>query len=162
MTVSVLTAKKGISMHLAAPPRHRAGFTLVELLVVVAIIGILIGLVLGISGYAGRKSASTKAISEIERIKTALEEYRIINGRYYPGTSVAVTNPVFIAAVMSLSYPGANNGVSLKNLAKMDGLDPWGRTYLYSNSTAYAYRLWSRGADMTNPSDDIESGIGNY
>lgn len=140
--------------------RQREGFTLVELLVVVAIIGILVGLIVGISGFAGRKSASAKAISDMERIKTALEEYRIQNGRYYPGNNVMVTNKTFITDVMSLTFPGAKDIDTLKELSRMDGRDPWGRSYVYSNANSYAYRLWSKGANVTNTADDVESGTG--
>lgn len=137
------------------------GFTLVELLVVIAIIGILVGIVLGISGYAGRKSGSAKAQAEIERIKTALEEYRLINGRYYAGY-MPVTNAAFIRDVMQLMYEGASNQATLRARAQMDGLDPWGRPYIYSNASLYSYRVWSRGPDTNIVADDVESGTGNY
>lgn len=131
-----------------------AAFTLMELLVVVAIIGILVGITLGVSGYAGRKSASARAVSDIERIKTALEEYRLEYGRYYgPGIG-----PVTSLVVGGVRFTNAMN----RYIKELRYVDPWGRAFIYSSSNQFAYRLWSTGADQTNASDDIESGVGYY
>ncbi len=134
--------------------RCGAGFTLMELLVVVAIIGILVGIVLGVSGYANRKSAGSRSVADMERIKTALEEYRIAYGRYFGPAN---------GTVISLAVGGVwfTNEMS-KYVKDLSYLDPWGRAYLYSNSTEFAYRLWSDGPNQTNTADDLESGVGYY
>jgi prepilin-type N-terminal cleavage/methylation domain-containing protein len=59
-----------------------SGFTLVELLVVITIIGILAGLVLGVAGNIQKKAAESRARVEIAAIETALERYRIDNGDF--------------------------------------------------------------------------------
>lgn len=151
--------KTTCSAYSSRSPNHRSAFTLIELLVVVAIIAILVGMVVGIAGYASRKAAVGKAVSELERIKSALEEYRINNGRYF-NFDGAVTNNIFITNVLSTVYPNVKDQKTLKQLAGFDGTDPWARSYRYSNSTPYVYKLWSRGALDTDDSDNIEGGSG--
>ena len=71
-----------------ALPRTEA-FTIIELLIVMAIIIILAGLVLGISGYAHEKGARSRAEAEIAAMSAALESYKADNGVY---VSTDVTN----------------------------------------------------------------------
>jgi len=58
------------------------GFTLLELLTVVAIIIVLAGLILSGMGYAQQKAASERARAEIAALSLALESYKIDNGDY--------------------------------------------------------------------------------
>ena len=67
------------------------GFTLVELLTVMAIIMILAGLVLGTSGYVQKKGARARAEAEIAALSAALESYKADNGIYPRGPAVATT-----------------------------------------------------------------------
>ncbi len=138
------------------PRRVSAGFTLMELLVVVGIIGVLVGIVIGISGFANRKAAMSRALSDIERIKTALEDYRIEQGRYFGPVSGA-------QPVTGLVVGGVRFSVAMSNhLKELRLIDPWGRSYMYSNTVPTIYRIWSLGSNETNASDDVESGVGNY
>jgi type II secretory pathway pseudopilin PulG len=57
-------------------------FTVVELLVVMAIIIILAGLILATSGYVQKKGARSRAEAEIAAISAALENYKADNGIY--------------------------------------------------------------------------------
>ena len=73
--------------------RNRA-FTLIELLVVMAIIIILAGLVLGISGYVQKKGARSRAEAEIAAISAACESYKADNGIYpTDATATEQVNP---------------------------------------------------------------------
>ena len=58
------------------------GFTIVELLVVMAIILVLAGLILATSGYVHNKGARSRAEVEIAAISAALENYKADNGVY--------------------------------------------------------------------------------
>jgi general secretion pathway protein G len=134
------------------------GFTLIELLVVIGIIGVLVGIVLGVTGYANRKAAVSRAMSDIERIKTALEEYRIERGRYYGPAS---------GTVVSLNFRGERFSAVMSNyINDMRLIDPWGNSYEYFSigDPPLAYRIWSRGPNTNAAStfDDVESGVGNY
>jgi len=62
----------------------RRGFTLVELLVVIVIIGILAGLVVGLSGTASRKMRESRTRAELAAIETAIEAYKAKFGHYPP------------------------------------------------------------------------------
>jgi prepilin-type N-terminal cleavage/methylation domain-containing protein len=64
------------------------GFTLVELLVVISIIGVLATLVLLQLGTARSKARDAKRISDVNQIRSAVEQYFEDNGGEYP---VAIT-----------------------------------------------------------------------
>jgi prepilin-type N-terminal cleavage/methylation domain-containing protein len=67
--------------------KHRhAAFTLIELIVVIGIIAILAGLLLSTAGYARKKSARTRAETEIAALAAACESYKADNG-VYPANS---------------------------------------------------------------------------
>jgi prepilin-type N-terminal cleavage/methylation domain-containing protein len=66
----------------------RSGFTLLELLAVMTIIGVLAGLIIGASKYAYQKSRRSSAAARIAALETALEDFKADNG-YYP-TQAAV------------------------------------------------------------------------
>jgi prepilin-type N-terminal cleavage/methylation domain-containing protein len=62
--------------------RDNVAFTLIELIVVVAIIVILAGLVLSTVGYIQKKAARSRAETEIAAMSAALESYKTDNGVY--------------------------------------------------------------------------------
>lgn len=140
----------------------KAGFTLVELLGVILIIGILAAGVLGLTGLASKKSDEAKTRADLERVRNALEEYRVAYG-YYPAN--ADTNDATILSELLWVEPQADGKKPFLVLAgwedpsmAYDVLDTWGNgiQYLRAADEPYTYRLWSRGADVTVSSDDIE------
>jgi type II secretory pathway pseudopilin PulG len=62
--------------------RHNAAFTLIELIVVTAVIIILTGLVLSTVGYVQKKAARARAETEIAAMSAACESYKADNGVY--------------------------------------------------------------------------------
>src|SRR3954447_16578633 len=78
------------------PPRvaPQRAFTLVEMLVVMAVIIVLAGLILGTSSYVQKKGARSRAEAEIAAMSAALESYKADNGIYPRGNAaLSVTTP---------------------------------------------------------------------
>jgi len=98
------------------------GFTLLELLVVVAIIGLLVGYVA--PRYFGQigKSEVTTTKAQIDALEKALDQYRLDTGRY-PSTELGLNT-----LVQRPQNEPKWNGPYLK---KAVPLDPWGKPYLY-------------------------------
>lgn len=68
------------------PERSRRGFTLVELLVVMAIMGILAGIVaINYQGYM-KSARDGRRKTDLEQIRSALEMFRADCGKYWTGT----------------------------------------------------------------------------
>jgi general secretion pathway protein G len=130
----MLTAPSPIP-HIAARRRPaEAGFTLVELLVVLAIIGLLTTVVvINVLPLQGRAQVQ-KAEADIALIEQGLEFWRIETGRY----------PSAEEGLAVLIAPGPT-GAKLKNLPN----DPWGKAYGYAvpGANNQPYVIFSLGAD---------------
>ena len=128
------------------------GFTLIELLAVIIIIVILVGIVMGFSGYAGRKSDVSRARADLEYIKNILEEYRVNRGSYPVTINGGVfTNGTFFASLTNGLPPSVTFDTN-----KCSRSDPWGNSYVYDRLTAYSYLLWSCGPDGTNGTSAVD------
>ena len=115
------------------------GFTLLELLVVMVIIGLLAGFV-GPRLFAQiGKSESKVARAQIDALQKALDQYRIDTGRY-PATDAG------LAALVQ--RPADESRWAGPYLAKAVPADPWGRAYLYTAPGQHRdYDLLSYGRD---------------
>jgi general secretion pathway protein G len=125
----------------AQTPRGiEAGFTLLEVLVVIAIIGLLIGLVApaALRQLGGARVSVAK--QSIERLGTVLDMYKLDVGTY-PDTSDG------LAALVDKPSNVSNwNGPYLKGNAAV--LDPWNHPYLYrypSQRSGHDYDICSQG-----------------
>jgi prepilin-type N-terminal cleavage/methylation domain-containing protein len=113
--------------------RSHTAFTLIELIVVVAIILILAGLLLSTASYARKKGARARAETEIAALAAACENYKADNGIYPRGPATAMT-------IGTVTIP-ANVTDNLN--AKTMG-DPTGTTNpTYGETSLYLYTLLS-------------------
>jgi general secretion pathway protein G len=103
-------------------PAPAAGFTLLELLVVVVIIGLLAGFVAPRYFSQVGKSEVNIAKAQIDALEKALDQYRLDTGRY-PNAELGLK-----ALVERPATEPKWNGPYLR---KGIPLDPWGKPYLY-------------------------------
>ncbi|WP_439134711.1 type II secretion system major pseudopilin GspG [Pseudomaricurvus sp.] len=134
----------------------QSGFTLIEIMVVVVILGILAALVApNILGRTG-EARITAAQSDINSISNALDLYKLDN-HAYPSTDQGLEALVDKPS----GYPEPANWNPegyLKNLPK----DPWGNDYQYlSPGSERAYDLYSLGADKREGGEGDNADIHN-
>jgi general secretion pathway protein G len=116
-----------------------AGFTLIELIVVVAIIGLLAGLVVP-QFIRQEEKATAKAVkAQIELLGTALDTFRLDVGRY----------PTSQEGLQALNQkPGGLERWDGPYLKKEVPADPWGKPYVYKSPGEHGpYDILSYGAD---------------
>ncbi|MDM8546358.1 type II secretion system major pseudopilin GspG [Candidatus Venteria ishoeyi] len=119
--------------------KHRqSGFTLMELLIVMAIIAMLAGLAVPniIDSFGGAQRDGAKG--QISALETALDSYRLDVGKYPANLDALIKNP------------GSNkrwNGPYLKKQSLPQ--DPWGNDYQYRKPGRHnnPYDLYSMGPD---------------
>jgi general secretion pathway protein G len=121
------------------------GFTLVELMVVIVIIGLLATVVIINVMPATDKAAATKAKADVSTLEQGVEMYRL-NKMRYPSAAEG------LQAVTAEGY--------VKRLPK----DPWGNAYLYAapGKNGRAFDIYSYGADGREGGEGQDADIGNW
>lgn len=139
--------------------RAQRGFTLIEIMIVVVILGVLGALVLpNIMGRPDQAKA-TAARTDIKSIATALEVYRLDNG-HYPSTTQGLQ--ALVQRPNGLPQP---RNWSVQGYLKALPQDPWGTPYQYLNPgqrSTYGFELYSLGADGQPGGDGLAAEIGNW
>lgn len=137
--------------HMRCSARSQGAFTLIELLIVVALIAVLAGLTLSTLGYVNRKGAESRARTEVAAISAAIDAYKLEFGIYPSSNSLVSeltgrgslnTNRVFFEGMQSVI---TNNRF----------IDPWGSPYNYStnpsNNVGF-FDFWTSNNAPTNES----------
>ena len=146
-------------------PHHRAGrlsslgrgFSLIEILVVVVIIGILAAVVVPRVMDEPDRARVTKAKQDIQALATALNMYRLDNF-VYPSTEQGLEALVRQPAGQP-EAPNWRAGGYLDRVPK----DPWGRDYQYLYPGIHGeFDVWTFGANGMSGGDGINAEIGNW
>ena len=134
---------------------HEAGFTLLELLVVLAILGLLAAIVAPqVLRYLGTSRTQTAKV-QIANIDAALDHFKLDVGRY-------PTPEEGLAGLVKAS-PGALNwnGPYLSKEAALT--DPWGQRYLYAEPGKHGdVDVYSLGSDRAEGGSGEAKDVGNW
>jgi general secretion pathway protein G len=134
---------------------REAGFTLIEIMVVVVILGILAALIAPNVISRIDEAQVTKVKQDIRAIESALKLYRLDNFRY-PDTDQGLD-----ALVTPPSDPNARwpEGGYLDRMPQ----DPWNRAYVYLYpGNNGEYDIYSLGRDGQQGGDGLDADIGNW
>lgn len=137
--------------------RQAAGFTLIEIMVVVVILGILAALVVpNIMGRTGEARVAA-AKSDIRGIANALELYKLDNLNY-PSTDQGLE----ALSQKPSGFPEAKNWNPDGYLKKMP-MDPWGNPYQYLSPGSHGkFDLYSLGADGREGGSEDSADINHW
>ena len=133
---------------------QQKGFTLIELMVVIVILGILAGVVVPRIMDNPDKARVAKAKHDITALESALDVYRLDNFTY-PTTDQG------LESLVSQPSEAANwkSGGYIKKLKK----DPWGNDYLYMSPGQHGeLDIYSLGADGAPGGEGVFADIGSW
>jgi len=129
--------------HLPVPGRNERGFTLVEMMVVIVIIGLLAAVVVVNVMPAVDRAAATRVQADLDRIEMALDQYRLENMR----------------------YPTAQEGIAalVPQYIRELPTDPWKNPYVYvtPGPNGAPFRIASLGADKKEGGSGEDADVTN-
>jgi general secretion pathway protein G len=131
----------------------RRGFTLLEMVIVLGIIGLIIGGAIGVMGKVGEGAAIQRVKGDFNSLGSVLKMYKINNG-FYPSTAQGLKALV--------NRPGGSPvPKSWTALADSVPRDPWGEEYIYrfpGSKVASEFELVTKGKDtQLGTEDDMSS-----
>jgi general secretion pathway protein G len=146
-----------MSYQLKRNPRSTAGFTLIEILIVVVILGILAGIVVVNVMDRPDQARVVAARNDIAALSNALKLYRLDNG-VYPSSEQGLAA---LSRKPESGEPPRNwkPGGYVERLPK----DPWGSEYQYLNPGVHGeIDIFSYGADSRPGGEGYSADIGSW
>lgn len=138
-------------------PSHQRGFTLLEIMVVIVILGLLMSVVATNVLQNQDRAMVEKAKADIAVLEQSLDMYKLDNF-VYPSTDQGLEA---LAEKPEIAPEPKNyrQGGYIKRLPE----DPWGNPYQYIQPGEHGqFDLYSLGADGEEGGDDLASDIGNW
>jgi len=146
-----------MSTRCRSPNTAAAGFTLLELIVVVTILAILMGVIAPRIMDAPDKARIARARTDMKALATALQSYKLDNFNY-PSTDQGLQ-------ALVQKPGGAPEAPNWRNGGYIDRLpqDPWKRDYIYLQPGQRGdFDLYSLGADGQPGGEGVNADIGNW
>src|ERR1700729_3819096 len=142
---------------LATPLAAARGFTLIEIMVVVVIIGLLAAIIVPQVIDRVDEARVAKAKQDVQGLETALTMYRLDNSKY------PTTDQGLKALSVQPTDPTIHHwrpGGYIQHVSK----DPWGADYqyVYPGTHGREYDLFSLGADGQPGGEGINADVGNW
>ena len=138
-------------------PAGQRGFSLVEILVVLVIMGLLISVVAPTVLNRADEARVQKVQADFKSIETALKIYRLDN-YVYPTTEQGLE-----ALVEPSSLDPEPRNFKAGGYLQEVPMDPWGRPYLYLSPGEHGeVDIYSLGADGLSGGEDQNADIGNW
>jgi len=135
------------------------GFTLIELMVVIVILGILAGLIIPRIMGRPEEAKRLKANLQIESLETALKLYKLDNGMY-PDTEQGLQALVEEPEAGTLPKNWRKGGYLEKGRVPKD---PWGNEFVYLSPGVHGeYDIISYGADGVSGGDEKNKDINSW
>ncbi len=140
--------------------RVEKGFTLLEILIVITILGILASLVAVRVMDRPGEARTTKAELDIQTLESALKLFKLDNG-FYPSTDQGLRALVEPPTVGRMPRNWREGGYLEKEVVPKD---PWGNDYLYQCPGIYNrdFDLWSYGADGQEGGEGEDADVTNW
>jgi general secretion pathway protein G len=136
--------------------RRSAGFTLIEIMVVVVIIGLLAATIIPQFIGTTHDAKVSAAKGHVAELESALERFNVHMDRY-PTTEEGLK--------ALLESPSAEDKKWRGPYIKLLRPDPWGNPYQYRNPGIHhptSFDIWSRGADGADGGEGEGADIGNW
>lgn len=138
---------------------NQAGFSFIELMVVVIILGILAGAIVPRYMDKADKAKVVKAKVDIAAIETSLKMYKLDNG-FYPTTEQGLLALIEKPTTDPVPRSWNENGYLEKSRVPKD---PWGNEYVYLCPGVHgSFDLISYGADYESGGEGINADVTNW
>lgn len=135
---------------------RQRGFTLIEIMVVVVIIGLMAAVITPMVMGNLDKAQASKAEQDIRALENLLDMYKLDNNTYpttEQGLQALITKP---------ADPNLTN-YNPQGYTKRIGKDPWGEPYKYEfPGTHGQYDVYSLGADKQLGGEGVNADVGNW